>query len=308
MKIMLVHNPKAGYQQPTKEELMKILSGSGVEVFYVSSKDDAFTQTLLSSMSDIVVVAGGDGTIKKVARLLLGKHIPIAVLPVGTANNIAKTLGNPIPMVSTNERWLNLPTKDYDAGMVKIYGRKEYFFESAGFGVVPEMMYRFTECKQKEQLEFENQDDEVKHGQAFMKDILSDFAASHYDITIDGEHHHGRYLLVEIMNIKSVGPRLLLAPDADTGDSWLDIVLIKESEREEFFHYVSSLLNDEKLTAKFTIKKGKKISIASTGDSRLHVDDELLPDGKYVSSNQAVNLEIEIQAKSLSFFENTFKL
>jgi len=41
---------------------------------------------------DIVAVAGGDGPVGKVARRLIGSPTPIAILPLGTANNIANTL------------------------------------------------------------------------------------------------------------------------------------------------------------------------------------------------------------------------
>jgi len=46
----------------------------------------------LKKPGDIVAVAGGDGTVGKVARRLIGSPTPIAILPLGTANNIANTL------------------------------------------------------------------------------------------------------------------------------------------------------------------------------------------------------------------------
>jgi diacylglycerol kinase (ATP) len=42
---------------------------------------------------DLVVAAGGDGTVRKVFRQLAGKDVPATVLPLGTANNIARSLG-----------------------------------------------------------------------------------------------------------------------------------------------------------------------------------------------------------------------
>ena len=42
---------------------------------------------------DAVIVAGGDGTVGKVAKRLAGTDVPLVVLPTGTANNIARSLG-----------------------------------------------------------------------------------------------------------------------------------------------------------------------------------------------------------------------
>ena len=59
---------------------------------YQSCKEKKWKK-VLKKPCDIVAVAGGDGTVGKVARELIEKRIPIAVLPLGTANNIAKSLG-----------------------------------------------------------------------------------------------------------------------------------------------------------------------------------------------------------------------
>lgn len=309
MKITLIHNPKAGYEQPPKEQLLEALNGSGTEITYLSSKDDTFNEFFLSHPKDVAVVVGGDGTIRKVAYLLLmqGKRVPIAVIPAGTANNISKMLDESIEIVSSNDVWLNLETRDFDAGSVTIAGEKEYFFESAGFGIIPEMMHRFNEFKKQEQPEYESPDEEIKHGQSFLQNMLREFPASHYDITIDGENYAGRYLLVEIMNIQSVGSQLSLAPDADAGDGLLDIVLIRENEREALLNYIDALLKNEAVTVDFTRKRGKSVAV-SRSSGRFHIDDEVLPDGSRFGSDHTIKLEIEVHPQSLSFFTNTFKL
>jgi hypothetical protein len=48
---------------------------------------------VLDKRADLVAVAGGDGTVASVARRMVGRGIPVAVLPMGTANNIARSLG-----------------------------------------------------------------------------------------------------------------------------------------------------------------------------------------------------------------------
>ncbi len=69
-----------------------MIGASGHKVKYFSSKDKGWKKALDRSC-DIIAVAGGDGTVDKVARHMGGRATPIAILPVGIANNIAHGVG-----------------------------------------------------------------------------------------------------------------------------------------------------------------------------------------------------------------------
>src|SRR5205085_12423826 len=91
MRVTLIHNPTAGDESFSATKLTALIEQAGHEVSYQSSKKDY--KSALKEPADLVAVAGGDGTVRKVAIQLLGRNIiPIAVLPCGTANNIAKSL------------------------------------------------------------------------------------------------------------------------------------------------------------------------------------------------------------------------
>jgi len=92
VRVTLIHNPKAGRRRATPGALKKLLRDAGHKVLYRSSKERGWKDALMEP-ADLVVVAGGDGTVGRVARRLAGRCIPMALLPCGTANNIARTLG-----------------------------------------------------------------------------------------------------------------------------------------------------------------------------------------------------------------------
>src|SRR5262249_38656339 len=94
MRILVVHNPKAGREGPEGEDLIKALKRAGHKASYHSSKEKGITRVLKKKI-DLVLVAGGDGTVRRVAwRLIASKSkVPLSVLPLGTANNFARTLG-----------------------------------------------------------------------------------------------------------------------------------------------------------------------------------------------------------------------
>lgn len=305
MNITVVHNPASGFQELPKERLLERLRGKGIDITYISSKDASFTEALLAHPGDLVVVAGGDGTVRKVAHLLLGRHTPIAIMPLGTANNISETLGQSVVIDNSSEQWMNLETRPFDVGQVKLEGEKEFFVESAGCGAVAELMCRFEHEESEKQPRFSQPWEEIKYVQSFMKGMLQDYQACYCNVVIDNQVYSGKYLLVEVMNIKSVGPHLWLAPDADPGDGWLDVVLVGEHEKSALHRYLSMLEQGQRRPHEFTVKQGKNISVTAHG-TRFHIDDEVLP-GKQPAPEDVIQLDIQVQNNCLSVFKHSFK-
>ena len=84
MRVTLIHNPGAGRQEYDAKALMKLLRRAGHRPRYQSSKDKGWDRAL-DKRADLVVVAGGDGTVAAVARRMVRRGVPVAVLPAGTA-------------------------------------------------------------------------------------------------------------------------------------------------------------------------------------------------------------------------------
>ena len=92
MRVLLLHNPKAGDGKHSKKQLMTSLTRSGRQALYQSTNERDWKKAFKKPV-DLVVAAGGDGTVHKTAWQILGSGIPLAILPLGTANNLARTLG-----------------------------------------------------------------------------------------------------------------------------------------------------------------------------------------------------------------------
>src|SRR5947209_3037973 len=92
MRITLIHNPSAGRGKHRKKRLMAALAEAGHDATYQSIKKRRY-KSALKRPADLILVAGGDGTVTKIARRLVDTSVPLAVLPLGTANNLARTLG-----------------------------------------------------------------------------------------------------------------------------------------------------------------------------------------------------------------------
>lgn len=150
--IRLVHNPAAGDDSNgDKDELCQLIEDLGHNCTVVTKKDAV---KKIDPQTDIIALAGGDGTIRMTIMGLLEKKLrfkrPIAILPQGTANNIAISLGIPLDCEKAIGLWRNALLKKFDVGMVIGLEKKPlYFIESIGFGVFPTLIKKMDKKKRK---------------------------------------------------------------------------------------------------------------------------------------------------------------
>src|SRR5713101_4382150 len=102
---------------------MAALAKAGHHAIYQSTNERGFKKAL-KQPTDLVLVAGGDGTTAKVASRLVDSGIPLSVLPLGTANNLARSLGftaSPKEIITglecgKNDRLTSALREDHGAG------------------------------------------------------------------------------------------------------------------------------------------------------------------------------------------------
>src|SRR5688572_3602256 len=90
MRVCLFWNQTAG-GGASLDEIKTAIRRAGHHVESVVSRPDELSNDHLRGI-DCVVAAGGDGTVARAGRVLAGGEVPMAILPLGTANNIATSL------------------------------------------------------------------------------------------------------------------------------------------------------------------------------------------------------------------------
>lgn len=266
----IFHNPKAG-GSVKKRQLVQLIKDAGYQCSYSSTKHKDWND-IDAVRTDLLVVAGGDGTVRKVATNMLDLRIPIALLPMGTANNIANTLGINGTPESIVEGWSAHNFKNFDVG--KIYGVKKhnFFLEGMGFGLFPKLMKKMV--KVEERLSGAPEES-LKVALKILHDIILTSKARYCKVSIDGTDHSGKFLLVEVMNTQSIGPNLNLASFADPGDGMFEVILIAERQRDEFAAYVHNKLYGIEQPPIFNVLKAKNLDIFWEG-TNMHIDDEIV--------------------------------
>src|SRR5262245_14355407 len=138
MRITVIHNPTAGDEAISERKLLSLLRDAEFEPTYYSKKDE--WKSFVEDPREMVVIAGGDGTIRSVARRLIGKDVPIAVIPLGTANNIAASLGVEGSPEEIIAQWPRAKARSFDVGIVEEPSDKTWFLEGAGVGLFADTM------------------------------------------------------------------------------------------------------------------------------------------------------------------------
>ena len=107
VRVLVYQNPDAGHEPKSPRPLVDELQRAGHQVEWRNAKKDRITGPMAAGF-DLIVAAGGDGNVGRTARQLIGLPVPIAVLPLGTANNLATVLGAK-PTISGADRPLGDP-------------------------------------------------------------------------------------------------------------------------------------------------------------------------------------------------------
>src|SRR5262245_7283909 len=135
MRTLLLHNPTAGASHPNHVELTDQLKQAGFAPVYQSTKDKAW-KDVLKERWDLVVVAGGDGTVARAARALWNRKVALAIVPVGTANNIARALGLDGDPETIVPRLPFATARKLDIGLACGPWGERRFLEAVGFGLI----------------------------------------------------------------------------------------------------------------------------------------------------------------------------
>jgi diacylglycerol kinase (ATP) len=272
----LLHNTTAGEEDHEASDLLIEIKKSGFECSYSPTSKKELRK--LESGFDFLVVAGGDGTVRKITgELIKRKHLEnpwkIALLPLGTANNIARTLGLEGETISLINSWHASKLKGYDVGDV-YYNEKEvgFFLESFGYGIFPKLMKESSKQKIDEASTSENK---IASALRLLYKIICSYKPRFCRILADGKEHAGNFLMAEVMNAKSIGPNLTIAPDADPGDGKFEFVFIPEEQREALAIYVQNKIEGMEIPFKFPLIRAKELSLRWDG-SNAHMDDQLV--------------------------------
>jgi diacylglycerol kinase (ATP) len=201
---------------------------AGSRWFETSAADDGAAAAIaaIDARPDVILVAGGDGTLRTVAEAVVGTAIPLGLLPVGTGNLFARELRLPLnDLPVAVETALNGKDRGIDVGMVTLEredGEQERlaFLVMAGIGVDAHMAAHTNEQLKK------------RIGWLAYSDPIarSVFGNKQFEMSYrldDGPDVATRAHTVIVGNAGSLPAGLLLLPSAVVDDGLLDAVVFR---------------------------------------------------------------------------------
>jgi diacylglycerol kinase (ATP) len=275
VRVTLLHNAEAGDEDHDAEALRSLIAEAGHRVAYRSLKETGW-EAALDNPGDLVVLAGGDGSIGKVMRKVARVPAPVTLLPLGSANNIARTVGIADARLDELVRgWETGEQRRFDIGEVSAPWGDSLFVESVGGGIFGDVLERAEEIDADEA----DGEEKVRLGLELMREIVESAPALAWEVVVDGIDLSGDYLAVEAMNIRELGPNFPVAPDADPGDGLLDVVLIQGRHRSALARYFEErLAGEEPRPHELPARRGERVMLRPPAECLLHVDDGFWPD------------------------------
>jgi diacylglycerol kinase (ATP) len=283
MKATLVHNPTSGEGEMTREALTDLMHKAGITPYYQSSKIGELT-AVLAEPTDLIVVAGGDGTVAKVLTQMPDRGVPVAILPLGTANNVASSfgIGGELDELALGMR--NAEERKLDVGMARGPWGCCYVVEGIGFGALVRTSIALGKPDG-------SREDKLAAARKRLRKVLKKAEPDRLHILLDDEPMPDAQLMVEVLNIACAGPRLFLAPDTDMADGLIEVGVLEPDQRDEMRRW----LEDERPSGPppMTFRRGQKVNIFWDG-TPLHVDDDTPP-----AEDSKVAVEFSLEKRSV---------
>ncbi|MDR7112809.1 MULTISPECIES: diacylglycerol kinase [Microbacterium] len=235
MKVALLVNPaaRAGAHTGAATSAAERLRAHGVQTSILSggsaAESSALLRTAIGVGVDAVVVAGGDGTVNLAIQEVAGTGIPLGIVPSGTGNDFAATLGlRELDATAAADAIAAGVTRAIDlARVTREDGSTRYFGSVLASGFDSKVNDRANAMRWP------------RGGSRYNIAILVEFltlAGIPYEVELelaDGtrEHVGGDLVMATVGNGRTYGGGIPICPDADPADGLLDVVLVRPAGR-----------------------------------------------------------------------------
>lgn len=222
-RIAVILNPVSGAKgrSNTKRTLLNTLRYGAEQKlykvnFFRTHKAKQATQLAAKAAQDgydLIICCGGDGTVNETSAALLGASVPLAIIPAGSGNGLARHLGIPLSVRGALNAALHGNTIRMDCGTIA----GQHFCTTAGIGLDAEVGWLFAQLEGRGMAAYVQ-----ATAQLYFK-----YTPREYSITINGVQTKETALLITFANASQFGNNAAIAPKASVCDGKLDLVIVR---------------------------------------------------------------------------------
>jgi diacylglycerol kinase (ATP) len=265
-RVAFVINPVAGSKK--NENIIQLISenlseDTSYDIFMWEEKNNfgEIKKQITSGKYNVVVAVGGDGTVNKVAKNLLYSDIVFGIIPRGSGNGLARTLGIPQNTIKAIQRIETGQVRTIDSGLIN----EKNFFCTSGIGFDAHIGKLFATSK--------------KRGLSSYFKIttreLFNYRAKTYRISMNGDEMVTKAFLITFANAGQYGNDFYIAPEAKLDDGKLHVAILRPFSVLTVFPLLAKVLSKKAHTSK-RIKTviTQNLKITELGGVDIHFDGE----------------------------------
>lgn len=217
-RALLLINPRARQGRELRDTVTRCLARAGLDIVVGLLEDGRTAKDLVERHRDgltDIVIGGGDGTLNGAAGALVEAGLPVGVVPLGTANDLARTLGIPTDPAEACQVIAAGRIRRIDLGVVN----GKHFFNAASIGLSVEVSRKLTRGAKGRWGWFAYlaaAAGVLRHARPFRAEIRG-----------DGAVNQVRTVQVTIGNGRHYGGGLRVADDAAIDDGRLDLYTLE---------------------------------------------------------------------------------
>lgn len=270
MKGLFIINPVAGKGRGKKtakhiERFMKEKAMS-YDIRFTRCKGDGevIAKDAIQKGYTKIIAAGGDGTIYETANGMVGSHGVLGIIPCGTGNDLAKSLG-----ISENiEKALNIIFEGYERSIDCGRANGRLFLNVASVGFDAEIV-KETEMIKKY----------IKGPSAYVMGVFKTLLHFHDKevwIDIDGVEMKKNIMLIAVANGRCYGGGMKIAPEARIDDGYFDICIVNKISKGKLLRLFPTIFSGKHLLVdEVELLRGKSIKIESREKLILNMDGDI---------------------------------
>lgn len=294
IKVLTIINPTSGkgnianYANEIKHNLEK----QDMEVNMQLTKEGYNAKKIILDNiegQDLILICGGDGTFNEAVSEIMesGVQVSIAYIPLGTTNDLARSLNMPIKDISITRKLLESKAKVLDIGK---FNENRYFTYIAAFGIMTDVAYK-TSQKAK---------NKFRKLAYYMKAIKELIKIPTYKVKIkfDEEELEGEFIYGGISNSMSIaGFRWFNEEDIDLSDGKFEAIFIRKPKKlSGYFRLLNDFRHkDYMVNRDFVYFKASNIQIQTDKNVAWTIDGEYAGDLNFVdikNCSKAIELAI----------------